>query len=91
MRYLTSEQEYDRRLALNEYRLRPSGATAMKVRVFNYLSQHAVVVHKALWMRLDDEEKDEQIRRIKVAVGVRKADEKHLPENLQWEERSLEL
>jgi len=63
--------ECDSMLPLGPGRPRPSGWLAMKSRVMKKMGYTVVTMHKCFWDKLTEDQKDEQILRLRASVGYK--------------------
>ena len=61
--------EYNSHLACEKGENRPSGWVALKTRLLQKCGYSVVVIHKALWEKLDEKQKDEQIMYFRAKLG----------------------
>jgi len=61
--------EYDSMSPMGPNRVKCSGQLALKTRIFSLLGLKTGTIHSAFWTRLSDDQKDEQIMRMRVGMG----------------------
>lgn len=67
--------ECDSMMPMQPGHLRPSGWLAMKSRLLRKMGFNVVTIHRPLWERLTEDQKDEQILRLRTQVGYRHSQE----------------
>lgn len=72
--------ECDSMLPLGLGRPRPSGWLQMKARVLRKMQHSVVTIHKCFWDQLSEDQKDEQIFRLRAQVGYRHDEEQEARE-----------